>query len=88
VLRGGIFTEIVIRRLPRRVLGSPHPHKYRMALIDAGECVLRYNNEAGKGDRRHVGDREEPYAFTTIERLLEDFEASVRRDVDAHPDHR
>jgi hypothetical protein len=88
VLRGGTFKEIVIWRVPRRVLGSPHPYKYRVALIEAGACVLRYDNEAGKGDHRHIGDREEPYAFTTIERLLEDFEASVRRYLDAHPDHR
>ena len=26
-------------------------YKYRMALIEAGVCVLRYDNEAGKGDQ-------------------------------------
>lgn len=87
-LRDGTFTEIVIWRLPTQLSGSRHPYKYRMALIDAGACVLRYDNEAGKGDHCHIEDREEPYAFTTIERLLVDFEASVRRYLDAHADHR
>nr|WP_235610835.1 DUF6516 family protein [Bordetella sp. H567] len=43
-----------------------------------GVCVLRYDNEAGKGDHRHIGDQEVPYAVTTPERLIADF----WRDVD------
>lgn len=87
-LGAGIFKEIVIWRLPRRLPGSRHPYKYRLALIDAGACVLRYDNEAGKGDHRHIGDQEEPYEFTTIEQLLGDFETSIRRYLDGHPHHR
>ena len=34
---------------------------------------MRYDNEAGKGDHRHVGDKEEPYSFSEPEALLEDF---------------
>ncbi|MGH7068726.1 MAG: toxin-antitoxin system TumE family protein [Acetobacteraceae bacterium] len=87
-LRKGTFKEISVWILPRRLSGSNHPYKYRMALVDAGVCVLRYDNEAGKGDQRHMGSREEPYAFTTIERLCDDFETSVRTYLDGHPDHR
>lgn len=36
-----------------------------------------YDSERGKGDHRHLGNVEEPYAFTTIARLLDDFEADV-----------
>jgi hypothetical protein len=43
------------------------------------ECVLRYDNEAGKGDHRHLGAVETPYRFTTSSQLLADF----WRDVDA-----
>ena len=39
---------------------------------------MRYDNERGKGDHRHIGDREEHYVFTALEQLLEDF----RRDVE------
>jgi hypothetical protein len=59
-----------------------------MALIDGGACVLRYDNETGKGDHRHFGNSQEPYTFVSIERLLDDFDANVRRYLDAHPDHR
>jgi hypothetical protein len=43
-----------------------------MATVD-GRCVLRYDNEAGKGDHKHVGEDEIPYVFTTPEALLDDF---------------
>jgi len=87
-LGDGLMTEIVIWQVPRSLPGSDHTYKYRMALIDAGVCVLRYDNEAGKGDHRHIDDREEPYRFLTIEQLLDDFEASIKRYRDGHADHR
>lgn len=67
------FVEIVIWRLPRSARGSRHGFKYRLALVISGDCVLRYDNEAGKGNHRHVRDKEEPYSFTDPERLLDDF---------------
>jgi len=84
-LRPGTFTEVVIWRLPRRVPGSQHRYKYRMALVDRGVCVLRYDNEAGKGDHRHIGDLETAYGFTTVEQLLDDFDADIGRFLDEHP---
>ena len=38
---------------------------------------VRYDNERGKGDHRHLGDREDDYVFTTIEQLPADFERDV-----------
>ena len=35
--------------------------------------MLRYDNEAGKGDHRHVRHAEEPYDFTDPDALLADF---------------
>jgi hypothetical protein len=35
--------------------------------------VLRYDNESGKEDHKHVDDREVEYAFMTAEALLDDF---------------
>jgi hypothetical protein len=46
---------------------------------DDGLCLVRYDNERGKGDHGNVGDLETPYAFTTLERLIEDFIADVMR---------
>ncbi len=74
----GRLPSWVIRRLPDAAPGSAHPFKYRLALVVDGVCVLRYDNEAGKGDHRHVGARQEVYRFTTLEAVLADF----RRDVE------
>jgi len=79
VLAENVFVEIVIWRVPRPVRGSAHRFKYRLALVAEGECVLRYDNEAGKGDHRHVGDVERVYAFTSYEKLLSDFWSQVER---------
>ena len=51
-----------------------------------GECVLRYDNEAGKGDHRHVGDVEQAYRFTTPERLVADFFSDIERWLDENRD--
>jgi len=78
IYRDGVFSEIVVWLVPEPVRGSAHLFKYSLALIDEGVCVLRYDNEAGKGDHRHIGDSESPYAFSTLEVLLRDFEADIR----------
>jgi hypothetical protein len=73
VLDSRALVEMVIWRLPRPVHGSRHRFKYRLAFVVNGTCVLRYDNEAGKGDHRHVKDVEEPYGFTDTDTLLGDF---------------
>ena len=55
ILGEAAFAEIVVWRVPVSVRGSAHEYRYRLALVLDGECVLRYDNEAGKGDHRHVG---------------------------------
>lgn len=67
------FVEIIVWRLDRPVRGSIHKYKYRLALVADSVCVLRYDNEAGKGDHRHVGGVEKHYKFVDPERLLADF---------------
>ena len=40
---------------------------------------MRYDNERGKGDHRHIDGGELTYAFTTVEQLLDDFESDMRK---------
>lgn len=72
-----LFVDVVIWRVPQPVPGSSHTFKYRLALVSAGVCILRYDNEAGKGDHKHIEDREVPYRFIDPEALLKDFRADV-----------
>lgn len=51
--------------------------KYSLAYVVDGVCVLRFDNEAGKGDHFHCGEAEAAYAFTSLEQLLTDFWAAV-----------
>ena len=74
----GAIVEIVIWDLPEPLPPSTHSYKYRLYFGVGGVDRVRYDNERGKGDHRHVGKREEDYNFTTVEQLLVDFE----RDVD------
>jgi hypothetical protein len=85
-VRAGVFVEIVVWRVPTSVRGSPHAFKYSMVLISDGECVLRYDNEAGKGDHRHLGSTEAAYAFTDIDALTADFLKDVKGWLDGNPE--
>ncbi len=73
------FAELVIWRLPRQAPGSAHPYKYRLAFVIGDECVLRFDNEAGKGDHRHTRARELTYVFESPEKLVQDFLREARR---------
>lgn len=78
--RGGRIIEVVVWHLSEPLPGSFHPYKYRLFYGKAdGSCIVRYDNERGKGDHRHVSDREESYPFTTLRKLIEDFEADTER---------
>ena len=74
----GSIVEIVIWELPEPVPPSTHKFKYRLFFGTADARRVGYDNERGKGDHRHIGEREESYVFSTVEQLLEDF----RRDVE------
>lgn len=71
------FAELRVWRVPHPVPGSAHRYKYALAYVVAGECVLRYDNEAGKGDHKHLGTVETAYEFTTPAKLLADFWSEV-----------
>jgi Family of unknown function (DUF6516) len=44
-----------------------------MALVSDGVCVMRYDNEPGKGDHKHLDGREVPYRFKGLDALQVDF---------------
>lgn len=73
------FSELVLWSVPRPVMGSKHAYKYRLAYVVQGECVVRYDNEAGKGDHRHYGKDESAYRFVSPEKLVADFEKDIER---------
>jgi hypothetical protein len=73
------FAELVLWKLPKPVAGSAHAFKFRLAYVVRGTCVLRYDNETGKGDHRHFGSDESTYGFTTPDQLIADFQQDIER---------
>ena len=73
------FAELVLWRLPKPLERSPHGYKYKLVYVVRGECVLRYDNEAGEGDHRHFDGKESTYVFTTPDQLIADFQNDIAR---------
>jgi hypothetical protein len=73
----GAVLEMAIWHVPSPVPGSRHELKYSLFYGFEGQRLVGYDNERGKGDHRHIGEREERYRFTTPERLVEDFLTDV-----------
>ena len=73
------FAEIVIWQLPAPLDGSTHDFKYRLAYVINYQCVLRYDNEAGKGNHAHINGQEVSYNFVSTEQLVDDFFAQIKR---------
>ncbi|EAA9302421.1 hypothetical protein FHE25_10700 [Salmonella enterica] len=71
------YFRVTIWEVDPSVLGSQHNFKYSMAYIVDGVCVMRYDNERGKGDHKHIGDQEIDTQFVSIEQLFMDFLADI-----------
>jgi hypothetical protein len=69
----GIKLEMVICQLPTPTPDRPHGLKYRLWAGRDGNTLVRYDNEAGKGDHKHVGRAEKPYVWRGMSALVEDF---------------
>lgn len=78
-LSGDAFAEAVVWQLPAPLAGSTHSFKYRLAYVVGSACVLRYDNEAGKGDHCHFDSVESAYTFTTPDQLMADFFNAIER---------
>ena len=71
--------ELVVWQLPLATPDRPHGIKYRLYFGRAGKCVVRYDNEVGKGDHRHIRGKEMPYRFVSLAKLRRDFESDMRK---------
>jgi len=73
---GGVI-ELVVWRVPKPVPSTQHGFKYPAAYAVGGVRVVGFDNERGKDDHCHIAGCEMACAFTTIDRLVEDFIAAV-----------
>ncbi len=75
----GATVEMVLWEVPQPIPGCTHRYKYRLYYGFPGRRVVGYDNETGKSDHRHLGDRESAYEFVSPEALVADFLAEVER---------
>lgn len=76
----GFIAEFVIWELPHKTPDRPHGYKYRLYYGDSeGNCLVRYDNEVGKGDHKHIGNKELSYQFVDIDTLFNDFEHDINQ---------
>ena len=75
----GAIREMEIWRLPEADGERVHGLKYSLFYGRPGKCLVRYDNERGKGDHRHAGDQKTPYDFTSVEQLIRDFKTDIDR---------
>ncbi len=79
VYTDGALREMVLWPVPRAI-HRPNGLKYRLYYGDVeGNCLVRYDNERGKGDHRHGIDGENSYRFSGVDTLVMDFLADIRR---------
>lgn len=86
IITKNTFAELVVWEVPKSVSGSIHHYKYRLAFIHNGKSVVRYDNEAGKGDHKHIEKDEQSYIFEDVDQLINDFSEDIRRWQDEHGD--
>lgn len=79
-LTSGLIQEIRIWAV-RSSSKYPDGTRYRLVLVDPEmqKVLLLYDNHWPKGHHVHEGGIERAYEFTSVERLLLDFFAGVRK---------
>ena len=70
-----LLRDVTIWKLPQSER-FPEGIKYRLALIELTEekVLLLYDNHWPKGHHIHIQEQEAPYLFTSVSKLLRDFE--------------
>ena len=73
-LNSGLLVERKIWRIPKSHK-YPEGVKYRLVLVDptARVVILLYDNHYPKGPHVHWGQKERPYEYNGLEKLLNDF---------------
>jgi len=78
--------EMKIWRVPCPVPPCNHEYKYSLVYIRDGQRIIGFDNERGKGDHCHLGDKEIRYDFTSTDNLIRDFLELLKEHQPHEPD--
>ncbi len=77
-VKGDEIIEIKIWKV-QKSKSYPDGVKFSLVYIEKRKRIIGYDNGEGKGYHRHYLDKEEPYDFKNIQKLLNDFKIEVLR---------
>lgn len=77
-VEGEEIVEIKIWQVPKSK-DKPHGVKYSIVYVKRDKRLIGYDNAEGKGDHRHFFEKEDPYLFTNIWDLLNDFKKDLKK---------
>ena len=76
----GAIREMVLWQLPHKTPDRAYGLKYRLYYgLGDGTCLVRFDNESGKSDHKHVGSKEGSIRFIDVETLEADFLAEIEK---------
>ena len=78
-LPDGSIVEMTIWQVATADPERPHGLKYSLYYGRAGERLVGYDNERGKGDHKHLGALEFRYKFESVDKMVADFLHNVER---------
>ena len=80
VFEDGHFMRVMVWKTPKNVPPTTHGYKYSLFYGRPGERIVGYDNERGKGDHRHYRLIEIQYEFSSLAKMLLDFELDVKKE--------
>jgi len=75
-IKGDEIVEVKIWQMPKS-LDRPHGIKFSVVYVKGGKRLLGYDNAEQKGYHRHYLDKEAPYEFENIWKLIDDFKSDL-----------
>jgi hypothetical protein len=75
----GNIIEIKIWQLSEPTEDKPHGYKYSLVYVVEDTRVIGYDNAEGKGDHKHIRESVEPYKFTSLKELTQDFYRDIEQ---------
>ena len=79
ILEDGRLIQRKIWQLATSDSSHKHGFKYSLYCGNSGVTIVRYDNETGKGDHKHIGSAETEiaYVYKTLQQLLIDFVSDI-----------
>jgi hypothetical protein len=75
----GNIIEVKMWEIAAPTADRPYGYKYSLVYIVDGVRVIGYDNAEGRGDHRHYRDKERPYFFESLSRLVADFYEDIEK---------